>query len=155
MSMKDIVLAQYREIINRAAKQSVGVTVPPEGWLCTVRKALQMSGAQLGRRLNVSRAQVSSTEKKELEGRVTIKTMQQMAEAMGCRFVYTIVPENTVEDIVEKRAREKALELVGLTNQHMALEDQTLSPEQRDFEVERLQREIMNKLPSDFWDDRK
>lgn len=155
MSIKDIVLAQYRESINQAAKPSADITVPPEGWLCSVRKALQMSGAQLGRRLNVTRARISHAEKNELEGRITIKTMQQMAEAMGCRFVYTIVPENTIEDIIKERAHVKASELVALANKHMALEDQTLSPEQRDFEVERLQRDMMDKLPSDFWDDKK
>ncbi len=155
MSIKDIVLVQYREIINRAARHALEISMPPEGWLCTVRKALQMSGAQLGRRLGVTRAQVSKTEKNELSGSVTIKTMQQMAEAMGCRFVYAIVPEKTVEDVIKERARMKAVEIVERTDKHMALEGQTLSSEQRQFEIERLQKDMMIRLPSDFWDDEK
>ncbi len=153
MSIKDIVSIQYQGIIDRAARQVQAITTPPEGWLCTARKALQMSGAQLSRRLGVSRAQVSKTEKKELSGSVTIKTMQQMAEAMGCRFVYTIVPEKSVEDLVQARAKVKATALVERTNKHMALEGQTLSSQQIQFEIERLQRDMLNMPPFDFWDD--
>ena len=153
MSIKDIVSSQYRDIIDRAAHQVQAITMPPEGWLRTARKALQMSGAQLARRLGVSRAQVSKTEKKELSGSVTIKTMQQMAEAMGYRFVYTIVPEKTVQDIIKARASSKAGVIVGRTNKHMALEGQMLSNQQMQFEIGRLQKDMIDRQPSDFWDD--
>lgn len=153
MSIKDIVSVQYQDIIDRAAGQVRGVVAPPEGWLCTARKALKMSGAQLARRLGVSRAQVSKTEKKELSGSVTIKTMQQMAKAMGYRFVYTIVPEKTVEELIKARAKEKASAIVERANKHMALEGQTLSNPKIQFEVDRLQQELTNTLPFDLWDD--
>jgi len=153
MSIKDIVSVQYQDIIDRAADQVRGLVTPPEGWLCTARKALKMSGAQLARRRGVSRAQVSKTEKNELSGSVTIKTMQQMAEAMGYRFVYSIVPEKTVAELIKARAKEKASAIVERTNQHMALEGQTLSNQQIQFEVDRLQRELTNTLPFDLWDD--
>ena len=155
MSIKDIITKQYRDIVNGVARQVHDVTSPREGWLCTARKSLQMSGAQLGRRLGVTRAQISKTEKNELSGSVTIKTMQQMAEAMECRFVYAIVPEKTIEEIIEKRAEMKAKEIVEQTDKHMALEDQTLSPEQREFEIKRLTKEIMDKLPANFWEDKR
>ena len=154
MSVKDIAYRQYQEIVDRAGHQMRECAVPPEGWLCTARKALKMSGAQLARRLGVSRSQVSKTEKNEMAGRVTIKTMQQMAAKMNCRFVYAIVPEKRVEDIMRARAKEKATRIVSRTNAHMALEGQTLSAEQRQFEIERLQRELVNNMPSDFWDDK-
>ena len=155
MSIKDIVSIQYQEIIDRAAHQLREISLPPEGWLCSARKALQMSGAQLARRLGVSRAQVSKTEKNELTSSVTIKTMQHMAEAMGYRFVYAIVPEKTVKNVIEERARKKATAIVERTNKHMALEGQTLSSQQIQFEIERLQKAMMDRQPSDFWDDEK
>lgn len=153
MSIHDIATIQYQDIIDRAADQARGVVTPPEGWLCTARKALKMSGAQLARRLGVSRAQVSKTEKSELSGSVTTKTMQQMAEAMGYRFVYTVVPEKTVEELIKARAKEKASAIVERTSEHMALEGQTLSSEQIQFEIDRLQQELMYTLPFDLWDD--
>ncbi|VAW94043.1 HigA protein (antitoxin to HigB) [hydrothermal vent metagenome] len=155
MSIKDIVSVQYQEIIDCASDQVQEISLPPEGWLCTARKSLKMSGAQLARRLGVSRAQVSKTEKNELPGSVTIKTMQHMAEAMGYRFVYAIVPEKTVKDVIEARARKKATAIVERTNKHMALEGQTLSSQQIQFEIERLQKDMMDRQPSDFWDDEK
>jgi len=154
MSIKDIAYRQYQEIVDRAGYQMRESVVPPEGWLCTARKALKMSGAQLSRRLGVSRSQVSKTEKNELSGSVTIKTMQHMAEKMDCRFVYAIVPEKRVEDILLARAKEKAFSIVKRTNEHMALEGQTLSAQQIQFEVERLQMDLVNTMPSDFWDDK-
>ena len=154
MSIKDIAYRQYQEIVDRAGYKMRESVVPPEGWLCTARKALKMSGAQLARRLGVSRSQVSKTEKNELSGSVTIKTMQHMAEKMDCRFVYAIVPEKRVEDILLARAKEKAFSIVKRTNEHMALEGQTLSAQQIQFEVERLQKDLVNTMPSDFWDDK-
>jgi len=153
MSIKKIVTAQYQNIVAQAAASARGISVPKEGWIRTVRKALGMSGAQLARRLGVTRALVSNTERAELSGSVTIKAMQQMAGAMDCQFVYAIVPTATVEDMISERAREKALAVVERANKHMALEAQTLSKEQIDFEIRRLQQELLSGLPSDLWND--
>lgn len=153
MSIKAIVSRQYQDILDRAGKAVSTLTLPPEGWLCTARKALRMSGAQLARRLGVSRAQVSQTEKSELSGGVTLKTMHNMAEAMGCRFVYAIVPEQDSQSLIEKQAHKKAQLLVEQANQQMALEGQTLNTQQIQFEIARLQKELLEKMPSDFWDD--
>lgn len=155
MTIKAIVTRQYQDIVDRAGKALATVSLPPEGWLCTARKALRMSGAQLSRRLGVSRAQISKTEKNELTGGVTLKTMQNMAEAMGYRFVYAIVPQKDTQSLIEKQAHEKALSLVQQANQQMALEAQALSAQQIQYEITRLQQELLEKMPKDFWDDDK
>lgn len=151
--MKQIVTAQYQDIVNRAGRAVRGLSVPKEGWLRTVRKSLGMSGAQLARRMGVTRALISNTEKAELSGGVTIKAMQQMAEALECRFVYAIVPEGDIEDLIESRAQEKARAIVEKAGKQMALESQTLSAKQLSFEKERLAREMVRDLPSDLWND--
>ena len=153
MSIKKIVTAQYQSLVDRAAVSARELSTPKEGWIRTVRKALGMSGAQLGRRLGVTRALVSNTERAELSGSVTIKAMQQMARAMGCQFVYVIVPDGATQDMISRRAREKALAIVERTNKHMALEAQTLSKEQIEFEIRRLQQELVDAMPSDLWND--
>ncbi len=66
---------------------------PTEGWLKTLRLSLGMSGSQLALKLGVSKARVSRFEHDELTGSVTLKTMQSVAKAMNCRFVYAVVPE--------------------------------------------------------------
>jgi predicted DNA-binding mobile mystery protein A len=151
--MKHIVAKQYRENVNLARKKLEGLTTPSEGWLRTVRKALGMSGAQLGRKLDVTRGAVSINEKAELSGGITIKTMQQMAESMGCRFVYAVVPETDVEDILIKRARLKAMKRVRKASVHMALENQLVAEGKLVAEVERLAQEMIETSPSDLWND--
>jgi predicted DNA-binding mobile mystery protein A len=153
MSIKSIVASQYREKVNQAAIQVQKLTIPAEGWICTVRKALGMSAAALARRLGKTRALVSNTEKAELESSVTIRTMESIAEALNCRFIYAIVPEESIDSILTDRAREKACQQVEATCVHMALEAQSLSHKQTLFEIERLQKEMLNNLPADFWDD--
>lgn len=152
MSLKSIINSQYRDKVDQVARKLQGMAMPPEGWLRTARKALCMSAAQLARRQNKTRALVSRVERKELEGSVTLKTMQSMAAAMNCRFVYAIVPEGNVDDILEAQAYKKARQLVEEGSQHMALEQQSLSNQQIAFEIERLKQEMLKDIPSDFWD---
>ena len=155
MSVKEIAAKQYQAIVDRAATRFERDTgAPPEGWIATVRKALGMSGAQLARRLGVTRARISKAERAEVQGGVTLRTMHMAAEAMGCRFVYAIVPDGRIEDLLAAQARRKAQALVRKASDHMALESQSLSEEQNAEEVERLARDLLRNMPSGLWSDR-
>ena len=135
MTVKTIARQQYQRLVDSAAS-CAGLRTPSEGWLRTVRKALGMSGAQLAKRMEVTRSRVAQAEQAELSGGATIKSMQAAAEAMGCRFVYAIVPEKRIEDIITAQARKKAMALVGTATTHMALESQTLPDDKIASEVE-------------------
>jgi len=152
MSVQAAVIQQYQDIVNRAARhRGPDASVPPEGWIATVRKALGMSGQQLAKRLGVTRARVSRAERAEREGGTTIRTMHAMAEAMGCRFVYAIVPEGRIEDVIAAQARRKAQALTGRASSHMALENQSLSEEQNAKAVERAVLNLLHTMPADLW----
>lgn len=153
MSVKPVITRQYREKLNQAALKFRGFTLPPEGWIRTARKALGMSAAQLARRLGRTRALVSNTEKAELNGGVTLRTMQSMAEAVNCRFVYAFVPEENAEALIRRRAREKAERHVMEATEHMTLEQQILSQSQIESEIERLAENIFKEQPGDLWND--
>lgn len=155
MSMKSIILKQYRDNVNQAKAKFDGLSVPSEGWLRTVRKALNMSTTQLGRRLGFTRGAISKNEKAELTGNITIKTMENMAESMGCKFVYALVPENNIEDIVLQRARQKAWQQVRTASVQMALESQLIAEGKLNAEVERLAKELMDNHGSTLWNDDK
>lgn len=152
MGIDRIVAKHYRDKVNRAYHQLGALSLPPEGWLRTVRHALGMSGPQLAKRLGVTKARVSKAEKDELTGSVTLKTMQSMAEAMNCRFVYAVIPSEEIEGVIKRRALQRAREQVKSASTHMALEAQTLSDEQLSFEIERLANEMVAKMPSNLWD---
>jgi predicted DNA-binding mobile mystery protein A len=151
--MKKLVMHQYQDIVDKAAEHAAGLSLPSEGWLKTMCKALGMSGSQLARRLGVSRSQIAQWEKNEFSGAVTLKTLQNAVEAMGGRLVYSIVPAGKIETLIAKRAGEKARQLVSRANIHMAIESQSLGAKSREFEIKRLEQELLNTMPSDFWDD--
>jgi len=153
MAIQKTVQSQYQQIVDHAAEAVRGLSAPKEGWIRTTRKALGMTGTQLAQRMGISKAQVSQTEKGEAGGSVTIKTMEKAAAALGCRFVYAVVPETMTADLINRRAREKARNIVEKVNEHMALEAQTLSSEQISFEIDRLQDEFVQGKPGDLWND--
>lgn len=155
MGVRETAVRQYQAIVDHAAERVSGGQpqfVPAEGWIATVRKALCMSGAEFARRLGVTRARVSEMERTEPDGSVTLRTMDAAAKAMGCRFVYAIVPKNgNVQDAIEAQAHRKARAIVNRASDHMALEQQSLSVERNAEEVERIARDLMYRMPSDFW----
>ena len=150
--MDKIVIKQYRDKVNQAVHRLDDFPLrPPEGWLKTVKKALGMTGPQLAERLGVSKWQVSKTEKGELAGSVKLETMQKMAEAMDCKFVYAVIPKNDVEQVIQEQARKKARKRVNEASTQMALEAQSLDKQRFESEIERIASELMDKMPSDFW----
>jgi predicted DNA-binding mobile mystery protein A len=152
MSLKKIVTRQYRERVNQAVSHCNGFPhAPPEGWLKSVRKALGMSGKELAIRLGVTKSRVSRAEQDETTGSVTLKTMQNMAEAMDCRFVYAVIPKQEVEKMIREQALAKARRQVQKVSVQMALEAQSLSEMQLALETERLAVEMMEKMPTNFW----
>lgn len=153
MSLKKVVATQYKKIVDNAKEGPLSSKLPAEGWICTVRKALGMSRVQLAKKLGISRAQVFKFEKEELNAGVTIRTMQRIAEAMGCSLVYAIVPPETVDDLIIKQAEHKAKYIVDKVNIQMALEEQLLPAEKRQFEINRLTREIIDEMPAHLWDE--
>lgn len=155
MSIEAIVLKQYRDKVDQAVIRFDGYSMPvSEGWLKTVRKALCMTGAQLAKRLGVTKGRVSQAESGELSGGVTLRTMQAMAEAMGCRFVYAVVPDRNIESVIKDQAIIKAKARVKAASTHMALEAQSLDKDTLDSEIERIASEIMRKIPADFWNEK-
>lgn len=152
MNVKDTARKQFVRIADRAAKQLGAIQKPPEGWLATMRKALGMSGAEVAARMNVSRSAIYQAERNERDGAITINQMQKLAEAMGGRFVYAIVPQGSIEDIIRTQARRKAEARIRRASAHMALEKQSLPNAQTKQRIEELADELARDMPPDFWE---
>tara|TARA_R110000824_G_scaffold188979_1_gene370351 strand:- start:860 stop:1330 length:471 start_codon:yes stop_codon:yes gene_type:complete len=153
MSVRTVARRQYQKRVDDAATGSAhSLSVPPEGWIATVRKALGISGAQLGRMTGRTRATIAGAERSERDRAVTLQTMDVMAKAMGCRFVYAIIPETgSAGDVVEAQARKKARALVDEASRHMALEDQAIAPDRLEEEIEQIAGDLVREPPADFW----
>jgi hypothetical protein len=81
------------------------------GLLRAVRQALRIPMAEIGQKSGVRRSGVTNFEKRELERTITLRSLGRMAEAMGCKVVYGVVPVNgkTLEELAEERLWRKVL----------------------------------------------
>lgn len=153
-SSKIIEREQTRHQVADAAEVLARIRVPQQGWIKTVRTALGMSGAALSRRLGGGRTRAANLERYEREGRVTLNSMREAAEALGCRFVYAVVPAqgDSIESLIETQAEHRARQIVREASIHMALEAQQLGVRDSTDETERLKKQLLYEMPRDFWD---
>lgn len=131
----------------------LNVSIPEKGWLHVVRKAYKMSLRQLGERLGVSPPAVEGFEKREKDGSITLKSLEDAGRALDMKFVYGFVPmHGSIEKTIEKKARALALEIVKGTSSTMTLENQEVSNERLKKAVEDKTAQIMYEMPRHLWD---
>ncbi len=124
---------------------------PPRGWVRAIREALGMTQAQLAGRMGISRQSVQDLEKAEAEHRITLVSLDRLAQAMGCRVVYALVPERgTLDAVLAQQANVVAESLLKQTDHSMKLEAQGVGVNQKERQrkllVESLLRGNIRKL---------
>ena len=127
--------------------------VPPIGWIKAIRNVIGMSMEQLGKKLSITKQAVMDIEKREKNGAITIKSMQEIAKVMDMKFVYGFVPNaGSLDQMIETRALEMATKIVQRTSNSMKLEDQANSKERIEKAIKERATEIINKTPKILWD---
>jgi predicted DNA-binding mobile mystery protein A len=146
---------QFQQL-NEKIDQLTGlqhVIVPPIGWIKAIRNGIGMTMEQLGKKLSITKQGVMDIEKREKEGAITIKSLQEIAKAMDMKLVYGFVPnEGDLEQMIETRAIEMAKKIVERTSNTMKLEDQANSKERIEKAIKERASEIINKTPKILWD---
>jgi len=100
---------------------------PQKGWLRAIREASGISLRELATRLKKTPTLAAKLEKSEAEYRITLASLRDAADALGCRLVYALVPKSgSIHDLAEQDARTKAAENVRAVEHSMALEDQAV-----------------------------
>ena len=127
---------------------------PPRGWIKAIREALGMTTAQLGRRIGVSQPRAVTIEKAEVSGGITLDSLERAAHALDCRLVYALVPRESLEAQVQDRARMLAEKQLSAISHNMALEDQRVSEEDEQAQLERMIENLLNAPGSKLWDER-
>lgn len=130
-------------------------TIPKGGWIKAIREALGMTTAQLGDRMEVAASNITILENREISKKTTIESLERAAKAMGCKFVYALVPERNLENIVREQAYKSAKSLVQDIHHHMKLERQKVTPELEKEQIEELAKDIITKMDSRLWQKRK
>jgi predicted DNA-binding mobile mystery protein A len=67
---------------------------PELGWIRHTRQSLGLKVKDLAQLTGLSPQTVTETEQREKEGKITLRSLHKMAEAMGCELVYSFVPKN-------------------------------------------------------------
>jgi len=129
------------------------LTRPPRGWIKSIREAIGMTSAQLGKRLGVSQPRVYGIEKAEASGSITLESLERAAQALDCRFVYAIVPRKPLEFLVEDRARELAKKRLRAISHSMALEDQRVDEADEQDHLKMLTQKLLHQPGSALWED--
>lgn len=127
--------------------------IPPRsGWVRAIREALGMTQAQLGARVGISRQSVQDLEQAEAERRITLDSLDRLAQAMGCRVVYSLVPEHgSLDDVRTRRAQALAKALLEQTGHTMKLEAQGLSENELERQRKTLAEALLRDKPSKLW----
>ncbi len=133
-----------------AFKPESRFAVPPKGWIRAIRNALGMRAHQMGARLGMKPQSVTQMEKSESYGTIQLKTLRKAAAALDCTLVYTLVPNSSLEDAVQTRAREIARKELARIGHTMDLEAQGLSRTERDAQIDDYVREHLRER--DIWE---
>ena len=140
-----LLLNQTQEKINSFSVLK-SVEKPDKGWVSTIRVSLKMSLRQLGERLHISPQGVKDLEKREESGAITLNSLKEVARALDMDLVYGFISRhNSLEAMIEERAREIAEELILKSNQEGSDKDIKKAIEQKTYE-------IASKMPSYLWD---
>jgi predicted DNA-binding mobile mystery protein A len=152
MNKKKLQIEQLERKIqgfNTASK----VISPPTGWIKGVRITLGISLQQLANKLAITKQSVQELEKRELEGNITLKTLKETANALDMQLVVGLVPKDgTLENLIERKAKELAIKIVSRTSNNMKLEDQENSKERLKKAIEERTAIIKNEMPKMLWD---
>lgn len=129
------------------------ILVPERGWVNTIRTTLNMTMAQLGTKLNITRQGVKRIEKSEANGTITLNSLKEVASAMDLKFVYALVPKNgTIDELIAIKAEKLAQKIVLRTNQNMKLEDQGIGDDKIGETIKDLAHEIKREVRKSLWD---
>ncbi len=131
----------------------VSTSIPDKGWIHVIRKAYKMSLRQFGERLGITPPSAENIEKREKEGSITLRSLEEAGRALDMKLVYGFVPmHGSIEKTIEDRARALALEIVKATSHTMVLEDQEVTNERLKKAVDNKAAELIYKMPRYLWD---
>lgn len=143
----DLKLDALRPSLDRA-------TMPRGGWLRSIRDSLGMSAEQLGQRLGISKQAVLKLESNEVRKSLSIGSLERLAHALGCRLAYALIPNESLEAQLDRRARLVARRSLTRVGHSMALEAQRPPESLHDLQVTELANELKDRLSTELWDDK-
>ena len=153
MNNQQAALARKQLERRLAPLRLMALAAPPRGWIRAIRESLGMTARQLAARMGVGPSRIPTIEKAEVTGGTTLRTLRQAAAAMNCSFVYAFVPIEPLDDIVQRRALEKARKNISRLDHTMRLENQAIRKSDLDAEQQRMVDRFASGSLRGLWDD--
>ena len=151
-SKKKLLIEQLDQRLKPFQKTEM-VIVPDKGWINNIRTSLNMTMAQLGVKLSMTRQGVKKIEDSEAKGSISINSLKEIGKVLNLKFVYGFVPnDGTIDNLVELKAIKLAQKIVLRTNQNMKLENQGISDKKLKQSVFDLAEEIKREMRKSLWD---
>lgn len=134
-------------------KKTENVLVPEKGWINSIRSTLNMTMAQLGNKLNITRQGVKKIEESEVKGSISINSLKEIGKVLDLKFVYGFIPNNgSIDKLIDVKAKKLAQKIVLRTNQNMKLENQGISDKKINQSIIDLAVEIKREMRRSLWD---
>ena len=151
--IEKLLIQQQTDDLIRLVSSGQTILRPPSGWIQAVRLSLGMSLRQLASRLGIAANTVKNFEKREQLEAITIGSLKKVANSMDMELVYYFRPRSgSISKMIELQARKKAEVIVRRSSQTMTLENQETSQESQERELERIVKELVQKMPGILWD---
>lgn len=149
---KKLIIRQLDKKIKKLSVLDESI-IPSNGWIKTIRTALNMTLVQFAKRLGKTSPTVKELEDREANKTITLKKLMEVGEALDLKLVYGFIPkEGSLEKMIEKRAMELAEKIVRKTSHNMALEDQQNSEERLQQAIKERALIIKEQTPKYLWD---
>jgi predicted DNA-binding mobile mystery protein A len=145
---KRVTLAQTTRAFPRLKSKHV----PRAGWIRAIREALGISQAQLAARAGISRATVQKLEHAEVRRRITLASLDRLAQAMGCQVAVAIIPKGgTLDEVRRNQALAKAEALLGSGEVTEKPAKRGVPPPGRERRRQRLVAKLLRGSPRKLW----
>lgn len=151
--MKDLLRRQLDRQFDQL-HPLVEVERPSRGWIEAIRQALGMTLLQLGNRVGIKPQVLHKIEESEAAYSISLKTLQKVATAMNCRVFYCLIPEKSLEEMVELQIQKKAKKIVEAIAHSMSLEEQGIMEKETISQIQKVIDDIKRrKNISMIWDE--
>jgi predicted DNA-binding mobile mystery protein A len=129
------------------------ISKPDKGWLFTIRQALGISLEQVASKAKLSKQAIQNLEKREQLGTISMNKLAATAGALNMQMVYFLIPKDeSLNDLIEKKAQLLATEIVMRTSQTMKLEDQENDKKRITKAIKEQTKKIVDEMPKILWD---
>ena len=153
MKEQDLLRLQQLEQTVQSYRKLIDAPMPSGGWVRAIREALGMTNVQLAKRLKKRAPQtIEDMQKSEVTGTIQLQTLRKLAEALGCRVVYAVVPPKPLSEMRRDRARAVARRRLQAVSHSMKLEAQGVNPKEEERQMDLLIQKLLAGNPKQLWE---